>query len=448
MVSTPARRRVATAAILLSLMIAAFEGTAVTGAMPVIARELGGLEAYSWVFSAFLVASTLGVLACGKLADAFGRRLVYAGGMGLFLAASAACGASRSIEQLVAFRVLQGLGAGAIQPLAMTISADLYTTRERATVQGLFTSVWGASNVAGPVLGGFLVVELSWRWVFYVNIPLGLLAVPLLFASYTDPPRAKGGLAAALGAVLAGLTAGLLLLSLEPEQGWGRRLALLAGAAALGGVLVLREQRSASPLLAPALRKSRVVRAALVAGIFAGALLYASTAYVPLLVSHDFGASALGSGASLIPLLVGWSVGSTFGVRILVRWGMRASVAGGFALALVGAIGVAAAVSAGLALPWMLGALGVMGLGLGPAASTALIGSQSQARPEERGMITSAVFATRMLGGSLMIAALGAMRGVDGPAARFAAIAGLTVVAVIAMAAYAPRELPEGPAAR
>ncbi len=167
-------RRLVTVAVLLALVVAAFEGTVVTGAMPTIVAELGGLEIYSWVFSAFLVASMIGILACGKLADAYGRRPVFIAGMGLFLAGSALSGAARSIDALIAFRVIQGLGAGAIQPIAMTISADLYTLRERVRVQTLFTAAWGSANALGPLIGGWIVIHASWRWVFLVNVPVGV----------------------------------------------------------------------------------------------------------------------------------------------------------------------------------------------------------------------------------------------------------------------------------
>jgi predicted MFS family arabinose efflux permease len=442
------RRRVATAAIVLSLVVAAFEGTGVTGAMPSIAASLGGLAAYSWVFSAFLIASTLGVLTCGKLADAHGRRPVFAVGMGLFLVASAGCGAARSMEALVFFRVLQGLGAGAIQPVAMTISADLYSMTERARVQALFTATWGAANALGPLLGGFLVVHLSWRWVFFVNVPAGLLAVTLLFASFRDPLRVRAASSGAGGAALAGLAAGLVLLAIEPAGLEGAPRFAFAAAAIVAVVLVARQQRrSSNPVLAPALLRSPVIRAGLLAGMFAGGLLYATTAYVPLWMAQKLGRDAIGAGAALIPLLVGWSVGSTFGVHVLVRHGMRASVAGGFAVALVGAIGLAVVVRFQLPIGAAYAALGVLGLGVGPAASTALIAPQSQVAWDQRGMITSAVYAARMLGGALFVAVLGSVHASEGgvPAVRFESIAALALAALVLLVALAPSRLEEAP---
>lgn len=445
------RRRVATAAIVLSLVVAAFEGTGVTGAMPSIAASLGGLTAYAWVFSSFLIASTLGVLTCGKLADAYGRRPVFASGMGLFLVASAGCGAARSIEALVFFRVLQGLGAGAIQPVAMTISADLYSMAERARVQALFTATWGAANAMGPLLGGFLVVHLSWRWVFFVNVPAGLLAVALLFASFRDPPRIRGASSGAGGAALAGLTAGLVLLAIEPAGLDGRsRVAFVAAAVIAVLALVRQQRRSANPVLTPAHFSNPVIRAGLVTGVFAGGLLYATTAYVPLWMAQKLGRDAIGAGAALIPLLVGWSVGSTFGVHVLVRRGMRASVAGGFAVAVVGAVGLALVVALQLPLAAAYAALGVLGLGVGPAASTALIAPQSQVAWDQRGMITSAVYAARMLGGAVFVAALGSVRATaDGvPSARFESIAALALAALVLLIFLAPSRLEEAPRER
>jgi MFS family permease len=440
-----ARRWLITLAILFALVVAAFEGTGVSGAMPTIAAELGGLDAYAWVFSAFLSASTLGVLTCGKLSDAFGRRPIFALGMGLFLGASLLCGVARSIEALIAFRALQGLGAGAIQPIAMTISADIYPLRERAKIQGLYTAVWGSANVLGPLVGGALVMRWSWRWVFLVNVPVGLVAMALVLAAYRDPQRGDRGPSGAGGAVLAGLTAALFLLALEPAgtMSGAARLALALVASLAAFALDRQQRRSPAPILTVALSKNRVVRAALLAGLFAGGLLYACAAYVPLWMSRQMHRDAVSSSAALIPLLVGWSVGSTVGVRVLVRWGMRASVAGGFAIAVVGSAALAAVVLLGLPSTMAYGALGIMGLGVGPAASGALIAAQTEAAWNERGMVTSVVYGARMLGGALMVAALGGKASVEGapPGARFVGIAVTALSAFALLALLAPGRL-------
>jgi MFS family permease len=405
-----ARRRIATAAIVAALVVAALEGTVVTTAMPTIVRELGGLALYPWVFTAYLLASTVGVLVAGTLADALGRRPVFVVGMALFLGGSAACGLSTSIGALVAFRVLQGLGAGAIQPIAMTIGADLYSLRERARIQALFTSSWGAANVLGPLLGGALVAHVSWRWVFLVNVPVGVVAVALLLFAYRDPPRhheARPRVELS-GALLLGAALSLALVGVEPRAGAALvgRLVALALAAVAGLAFALQQRRTDRPLLAPALLRRPIVRAGLAAALFVGALLNVCVAYVPLWAARASG-SAAHAGLALIPLLVGWAFGSSFGVRVLVRHGMRASVGGGFLIALLGATLLAAAVSSSAPAPVVFAALALLGVGLGPAASTSLVAPQSDVPWSARGSMTSVIYATRSLGGSIAVAALG-----------------------------------------
>ncbi len=413
------RRIVATGAILCGLVVAAFEGTVVTSAMPTIARDLGGMGAYSWVFSAFLLASTVGVLACGKLADTYGRRPIFVGGMVLFLVGSALCGISTSIGELIAFRVVQGLGAGAIQPIAMTTSADLYTLEERARVQAVFTSAWGMATVVGPVIGGFLVVHLSWRWVFLVNVPVGAVAVALLVPSYRDPPRQAVGPAGFTSMTYAGLVCALALFTLEPSglpQAW--RPALAAVTLIAAAAFVVRERATSAPLLSRKLLENDVVRAGLAGGAFTGALLYLCTAYVPLWLTAHAHLDAVAAGAALVPLLAGWAFGSSFGVKVLVRHGMRASVAGGFGIAVAGAIGLALVATLDLPVKWAYLALAVHGLGMGPAASTSLVASQNAAPWNQRGAVTSVIYAARMLGGALAVAAFEAGRGGRGGAVR------------------------------
>jgi MFS family permease len=384
-----ARRRIALGAVLVGQVVAAFEGTVVTSAMPTIVRELGGLAAYGWVFSSFLIASTVAVLVCGKLADAIGRLPVFLGGMGLFLVGSCLCGSATSFGGLVAFRVVQGLGAGALTPIAMTISADLYTLAERAKVQALLTSTWGAANVVGPLIGGWIVLHMSWRWVFLVNVPVGALAAGLLAVSYRDPPR-----------------------------------------------------RALGPLFDVPVREP-AVRAGLIGSAFAGGIIYACTAYVPLWVVGGGRGDALAAGAALVPLLVGWAVGSSFGVRVLIARGMRTTVAGSFAIVLVAAVVLTVAASTSGAGPLAMASLAMMGLGIGPAASTSLLGPQTAVSWEKRGGVTSAVYAVRMFGGSMVVALLGELGASSREASvgRFAAVAVLAAGGAVTAAMLAPRVL-------
>jgi MFS family permease len=405
-------RKVATAAVVLGLVISAFEGTVVTTSMPTITASLGGSALYAWVFTAFLLASTLGVMLVGKLGDRLGRKPAFLGGLALFLAGSALCGFATSVPWLIAFRVIQGLGAGAVQPTTMTIAADLYTLKERAAVQSVLTGVWGLANVLGPVIGGWIVGHASWRWVFLVNLPIGVLAGVLLAVSYSDPAR-KPGHVEWVGPVLAGVACALLLVALDPETGLGLRLTL----AVLGlgaGALFRREQRTTTePLLAPQYLRDRTVQAGLWGGAVAGALIYATTAYVPLWMTTR-GYSALLAGVALVPMLAGWTLGSVFGVRVMIRGGMRASVGGGFAVAALGALLLALAVGAHEPLALAFGALALLGVGLGPAASTSTIGPQSVVPWHARSAVTSAVYSARMLGGAVAIDILHLWRGTPG----------------------------------
>jgi MFS family permease len=428
-------------AVTVGTVVSAFEGTVVTSAMPTIARELGGLAAYAWVFSAFLIASTLALLVCGKLADAWGRLPVFVGGMALFLAGSALCGAATSFGALVAFRVIQGLGAGALQPIALTIGGDLYRLEERARVQAFTTAAWGAANVVGPLIGGWIVSHASWRWVFFVNVPIGTVAVALLLASYRDPPRVAQGPLGAQGALLAGSATALTSFALAPDGLHAAPARAAVAAVALGTVALLarHEGRSAAPLLPGAVVREPAVRAGLAAGAFLGAILYSCAAYVPLWVTTQGRGGALTAGATLVPLLVGWAGGSAFSVRLLVGLGMRRLMVTGFAVAVGGAGALALVAFAGLPTGWAFASLGLLGLGLGPVASTSIIAPQSRVAWSHRGAVTAVVFASRMLGGSVAVAALGALGGEAQPAAaRFVGVAILAVGGALATGLLAP----------
>ena len=402
--SSTGNRKLATAAVLLGLVISAFEGTVVTTAMPTITRALGGSALYAWVFTAFLLASTLGVMLVGKLGDHLGRKPVFIGGIGLFLVGSALCGVATSMPWLIAFRAVQGLGAGAIQPTTMTIAGDLYTLKERAVVQSIFTGVWGLANVLGPVIGGWIVGHASWRWVFLVNLPVSLLAGVVLMVSYRDPERRPGSVDL-WGPVLAGSSAAVLLIALEPDNSALLRISLAAAGLIIGSIFVAHQRRSSEPLLPVEYLRDRTVQSGLLGGAVAGALLYSTTAYVPLwMASHGY--SALLAGVALVPMLAGWSLGSMFGVSVMMRGGMRASVGGGFAVASVGAMLLAVVVGAHEPIIWAFVTLAVLGVGLGPAASTATIGPQSVVPWRARAVVTSAVYSTRMLGGAVVIALL------------------------------------------
>ncbi|HEX9013220.1 MAG TPA: MFS transporter, partial [Anaerolineaceae bacterium] len=273
------RRRinVITLGILLSLFLASMEGTVVATAMPTIVGQLGGLSIYSWVFSVYLLASTTTVPIYGKLSDLYGRKLVYIISMGIFLAGSVLCGQARSMEQLILFRAVQGLGAGGVLPLAFTIIGELFSLEQRARMQGLFSGIWGVSAVIGPLIGGFLVDQASWHWVFYINLFPGVLAISAVWAAWKDARR-EGLSRPAVdypGAAL--LTLGVLSLLLGLDElgsplAWG----FLSAALAFFAGLVWAERRAADPILPFALFRDRLFTVSILHGLLSGWALFGS----------------------------------------------------------------------------------------------------------------------------------------------------------------------------
>src|SRR5690242_10086164 len=181
------RRWAITAGVMTGMFIAALEATVVGTAMPTVIASLGGLNHYSWVFSAYLVTSTVTVPVWGKLSDLYGRRLLYQIGIGVFLLGTLLSGFSQSMTELIVFRAIQGLGAGALVPLGMTIIGDTFTLQERAKMQAYFSGVWGLSSIIGPVVGGFITDQISWRWVFFINLPIGVLAALIIGFALREP---------------------------------------------------------------------------------------------------------------------------------------------------------------------------------------------------------------------------------------------------------------------
>src|ERR1043165_560012 len=249
------RRWLITAGVMTGMAIAALEATVVGTAMPTVIASLGGIAHYSWVFSAYLVTSTVTVPVWGKLSDLYGRRLLYQLGIAVFLIGTLLSGVSTSMTQLIIFRAIQGLGAGALVPLGMTIIGDIYTLAERARMQALFSGVWGLSSAIGPVGGGFITDRLSWRWVFYINLPVGLAAALILGLALKEPKRTQRPTIDYAGAAL--LIAAITLLMLALVEGGAsllsllavRNLALFTAAALLAALFVFVERRVADPIV-------------------------------------------------------------------------------------------------------------------------------------------------------------------------------------------------------
>jgi EmrB/QacA subfamily drug resistance transporter len=394
---------------MLSLFLASMESTVVATAMPTIASQLGGLEWYSWVFSVYMLASTTTVPLFGKLSDIYGRRPIYAIALGFFLIGSLLCGQAQSIQQLIAFRAVQGLGAGGLLPLAFIIVGDLFTFEQRARMQGLFSGVWGVSSIVGPLLGGFLVDQVSWRWVFYINIPFGLVAGALVWFGWIDRPRPSGVARPAIdyaGAALltAGIVALLLgLFELGTPSGW----ALLGGAALLFAALGWVERRAADPVLPLALFRDRMFAVACANGVLAGWALFGGVSFVPLFVQAVLGTSATAAGATLAPLLLGWVGASIIGSRLLLRIGYRTLALIGMASLTIGTL-MMTQIDAQTPQLLLLANLTLMGVGMGLTIPSFLIAVQSTVPRSSLGAATSTLQFSRSIGGTLGVSVMGA----------------------------------------
>ena len=307
---------------MLSLFMASMESTVVATAMPTIVGQLGGLEHYSWVFSAFMLASTTTVPIYGKLSDIYGRRNLYVFAMVLFLVGSVLCGLANGMTALIFARAIQGIGAGGILPLAFILIGEMFTLEQRARMQGFFSGVWGVSSIVGPLLGGFLVDQLSWRWIFYINVLPGLLAAALVALAWRDQAHSHERPAIDYsGAVL--LTASVVMLLLGLMESGAYTWLLIAGAVVLFILLIWVERRAADPILPLQLFRDGLFSTATAHGILTGWAMFGSISFIPLFVQAVLGTSATQAGITITPMLLGWVTASIIGTRLLLTVGYR-----------------------------------------------------------------------------------------------------------------------------
>ncbi|GAA1655061.1 hypothetical protein GCM10009733_060680 [Nonomuraea maheshkhaliensis] len=410
----PPRRslRVSMGSLVLVLFLAAIDQTVVATAMPTIAGELDGLRDLSWVVTAFALASGVVTPLYGKLSDMYGRKHLYLTAIVVFLAGSALCGLAQTMGQLIAFRAFQGLGAGGVMVLTMIIAADLATPRERAKFQGLFGAVLGVASIAGPVIGGYLTEHASWRWIFYLNLPLGAIALAVAFTVLKLPRRRSPHRVDWLGAALiAGLLTCLTLLA-----SWGGAayawtspviVGLGAGAVLLAALFFLVERRVAEPVLPLRLFRDRAFTIPVVAVVLMATAMLGAATFLPLFLQLATGASASDSGLLLLPMMAGMIAASTLGGQIVTRlghykWlmvgGAVSAAMAGFLFATMGLETSAFASGAYMVLA---------GAGLGVIGQNLLLAVQTTTPEADRGAATSAVTFARGVGGAVGVAVLG-----------------------------------------
>jgi EmrB/QacA subfamily drug resistance transporter len=395
------------------MALGALEATVVGTAMPTVIATLGGLAQYSWVFAAYLLTSTASVPIWGRLSDLYGRRRLYLAGIIVFIVGSALSGAARTMTELIVFRAIQGLGAGAVIPLSMTIVGELYALEERARTQALFSGVWGLASIAGPLVGGYVTDALSWRWVFYLNLPFGILAAVVIALVYPPGTRIAGAKVDWLGAAL--LFGGVTALLVAVGGTTAAVLPWLAATAVLLTALVFVERRARDPILPLDLFRHRVVSYSLVVVFLSGMAMFGAIAFVPLFVQGVLGGTATQAGQVLTPLFLGWVVTSIVGARLTVRIGYRpVAVAGGVLLA--AGFAVLALTGADTTFGVLLTAVLVLGCGMGLSMLSLLLAVQHGVDRSQLGIATSLNQFSRSVGAVVGVAAMGAIlaRGLSG----------------------------------
>lgn len=400
-------------AVMLSVGLVAIDSTILATAVPAIVNDLGGFAQFPWLFSIYLLAQAVSVPIFAKFTDLIGRKPVMLLGIGLFVLGSVLSGFAWSMPALIAFRALQGLGAGAVQPTAMTIIGDIYSIAERAKVQGYVASVWAISSVVGPTLGGVFVDFVDWRFIFFVNVPLGAVAAWVLGRRFSeDVHRSKHSVDWGGAALLAAGTSLIVLGLLEGGVLWPwlslpSLVVLTVGVAALVA-FGLVERRVSEPVIPPWVMRSRLLNTTNVASLSVGVVLIGLTSYIPLYVQGVLGTNALVAGFALAALTLGWPISASQAGRIYLRIGFRRTGLIGTAIVLVG-MGLLVLLSPDSSVGQVAATCFVIGLGMGLVASPTLIAAQSAVDWNVRGVVTGTNMFARSIGSAVGIAVFGAI---------------------------------------
>jgi EmrB/QacA subfamily drug resistance transporter len=393
------RRWAVTAGVLTGMFIAALEATVVGTAMPTVIATLGGLSHYSWVFSAYLVTSTVTVPVWGKLSDLYGRRPMYQLGIGMFL--------------LGTLLAIQGLGAGALVPLGMTIIGDTFTVQERTKMQALFSGVWGLSSIIGPVIGGFITDQISWRWVFWINLPVGLVAALIIGFALKEPKLDRKPTIDYAGATLLMAAISLLMLAMM-DGGAGaslfavQNLVLVLVSAVLLLAFVRVERKAPDPVIPFELFRNRTVLISVIAGFLGGIAMFGAISFIPLFAQGALGFTATEAGSLLTPLMLSWVTMSVVGGRLMLKLGYRGITIFGFFVLTVAFV-LLSLFQREMPRTLLYAYLVLVGAGLGLTMLTLLIAVQQAVERSKLGIATSLNQFSRAIGGALGVAIMGAV---------------------------------------
>ena len=433
-----ARRKRALFGVMLSIFMGAMESTVVATTMPRVVETLGNIQMYSWVFSGFLLTSTVTMPLWGRLSDLYGRRRTFLIGLTIFLVGSALSGLSSDMRQLIVFRMLQGLGAGSLITIGMTIVGDLYGLERRAKMQGYISGVWGVASLVGPLLGGFLTDYVSWRWIFYINLPIGALAMLLITTALSGETGARRRpVIDYAGLVLFSFGISALLLGVLE----GGRVAAWTGIDVVGPLAVAAialagfvsvERRVPEPIVPLRLFGNRMVLAAALTGFLSGVAMFGAISFVPLFLQAVTGASATRSGSVLTPFILGWTACSVVSARLVFRVGYRNVVVAGM-LCLTAAFLLFTRWAESLTALTAMRDVLLAGVGMGLTMVPMLIAVQSAVGREDLGAATSVTQFFRTVGGAIGLSVMGAVMAqrLQSGAAMADALHGVFVVGLI-----------------
>ncbi len=406
------QRNMVAIALIVSILLVAVDTTIVTTAMPKIVEQLSGLKLISWVFAIYLLTTSITAPIYGKLADLFGRKSIFIFGVALFVIGSMVSGTAQTMTQLIWFRAFQGLGAGAVLPLTFTIIGDLYPGEERARMQGLFSSIWGVAGLIGPLVGGLFVDHFSWRWIFYINVPIGIISILLMLEFLHETQIEKMGKSIDyMGAVLFTVSMSSLLFALiSGGESYAWNSPVIITLFAVAGVSLFfflnMEAKVNEPMLPLSLFKIPVIAVSNMVGFVSGCVLIGVNVYLPLWIQTLLGHSATSSGLTLMPMSFAWPLASTLAGRYMYRIGSKTTVVFGMALIAAGS-GWLLLVNTGSPYWYLVGVMIVIGFGMGFSSTPMTVLIQSAVGWNLRGAATASNTFSRSLGQTVGIAVFG-----------------------------------------
>lgn len=399
------------ATVMIAMFMGAIEATIVSTAMPAIVGDLGRFQLYSWVFSAYLLMNAVTVLIYGKLSDLFGRKPIFTFGIVVFLIGSILCGFASSMEMLIVYRLIQGFGAGAVMPIATTIVGDIYTKEERAKIQGYLSSVWGISAIMGPAIGGLLVEFVSWRYVFWINIPLGILAIAGIWLFLHEEIEKKKHEIDYVGAILLTISiSSLMYLLVEGGVRWswtsGPALTLMLVSTVTFILFFFQEQRASEPMMPFNIWRERSIFIANITSLTTGIMLIGISSFLPAFVQGVMERSPIVAGFTLTAMSIGWPIAATIAGKLLLKIGYRkTSVLGGISLILGSFFFISLTPEAGPV--WAAVGSFFVGVGMGLTTTSFIVSIQSTVSWKQRGIATAANMFMRNLGSTIGAALLG-----------------------------------------